>query len=83
MGKQTKKELVEQGYRIYAGQELDVYFNLSMCQHSAHCLKSDHAVFDTKRKPWIVTDNASGETVTKIIDGCPSGALQYLWKEEY
>ncbi|WP_099222143.1 (4Fe-4S)-binding protein [Listeria costaricensis] len=76
-----EKELVEQGYRKYHGETIDVYFNTHVCEHSGNCVKGNGAIFDLKRKPWIDPDQAAKEEVMRVIDTCPSGALQYIQKE--
>ena len=38
------------------------------------------ALFDLKRKPWIAPDEVDAETVVRVIDTCPSGALKYRQK---
>lgn len=75
-----EKQLLEDGYRKYTGENLDVFFNGDMCTHSANCVKSNSNVFDLKKKPWINADGASATEVKAIIDNCPSGALQYINK---
>lgn len=77
----TEKALLESGYRKYSGKDTDIYFNLSICQHSGNCVRGNKDVFDTKRKPWIVADNAFKEDVIRVIDTCPSGALKYIVKK--
>ncbi|MER1497971.1 (4Fe-4S)-binding protein [Enterobacter cloacae] len=37
-------------------------------------------MFNLKRKPWIIPDEVDVETVVRVIDTCPSGALQYRQK---
>ncbi|AKJ41982.1 (4Fe-4S)-binding protein [Pragia fontium] len=73
-------ELIEKGYRRYVGNKIDVYFNTNICQHSGNCVRGNHAIFNLSRKPWIVPDNATLEEVKRVIDTCPSGALQYQEK---
>lgn len=75
-----EKELLEQGYRKYPGETIDVFFNLSFCKHSANCVRGNPKVFDIKRKPWIIPDNASAVNVQEVIHTCPSGALKYIMK---
>lgn len=77
----TEKELLEKGYRKYSGTIIDIYFNLEICEHSGNCVRGNPDVFNTKRKPWIIADNASKEDVMKVIDTCPSGALKYIVKD--
>lgn len=75
-----KQELLEKGYRQYTGTAIDVYFNKDVCIHSGVCVQNLKEVFDLKRKPWILADNAPAEEVAALIDRCPSGALQYVKK---
>ena len=72
----------DEGYRKYRGKEVDVYFNKDICTHSQNCIKGSTAVFDLKRKPWILPDEADASEVMRIIDKCPSGALKYQKHEE-
>lgn len=78
----TNKEqnLLDQGYRKYTGGKIDVFFNLKVCEHSAHCTTNLPEVFNLKQKPWIKADNAGVEAIKNLIDGCPSGALKYIEK---
>ena len=76
----THEELIEKGDRRYTGDKIDVYFNLKICQHSGVCTTGLPAVFELKRKPWILPDNESPQDVAELIKKCPSGALQYIFK---
>ena len=71
------KDLLDAGYRAYTGEKIDVYFNTGMCQHSGNCVRGSSKLFNLKRKPWIIPDV---DTVKKVIDTCPSGALKYRQK---
>lgn len=79
--KMTEKELKEKGYRVYRGKDGDVYFNLSICIHSGNCVRTLPEVFNVKRTPWIIADNTSKEAIKETVLCCPSGALQYVEKE--
>lgn len=76
----NEQQLVDQGYRKYSGEKIDVFFNANVCTHSAHCVTSNNEVFNLKNKPWINADAASADEVAKIVSGCPSGALQYIMR---
>lgn len=76
----TEEQLMQQGYRKYEGNDIDVFFALDICEHSGNCVRGNGEVFDTKRKPWIIADAASADEVASVIDTCPSGALQYIRK---
>lgn len=75
-----EKELLAKGYRKYRGKQVDVYFNLSICTHSCVCIRQEPQVFKLKRVPWIMPDEATDVQVMRLIDNCPSGALQYIHK---
>lgn len=74
-------DLKERGFREYHGEKMYVYFNKDLCEHAAKCVGNSPEVFDTKRKPWILPDNAGPDEVENTIKLCPSGALQYIRKE--
>ncbi|MEI8217173.1 MAG: (4Fe-4S)-binding protein [Eubacteriales bacterium] len=76
-----EKELLELGYKKYAGKDLDVFFNRNICRHSGYCVGNHSQVFNIKRKPWILTDGATVDSIVKTIDNCPSGALKYILKK--
>ncbi len=31
--------LLDEGYRCYTGEKIDVYFNTAICQHSGNCVR--------------------------------------------
>ncbi len=78
----TEQQLIEDGYRKYTGENIDVFFNASMCEHAAKCVRGNGNVFNTKRKPWILADAAPADEIARVIDTCPSKALQYIRKED-
>lgn len=47
----NEQQLVDQGYRKYSGEKIDVFFNANVCTHSAHCVTSNNEVFNLKNKP--------------------------------
>lgn len=76
-----EKELLAHDYKKYRGKEVDVYFNLNICEHSGNCIRNNTQVFNVDRKPWILPDAGSVEEVTATVNTCPSGALIYIKKE--
>lgn len=77
----TEEHLLQNGYRKYSGEAIDVFFAAEKCIHSTNCVNGNPAVFNVKRKPWVIADNASPDKIAAVIDTCPSGALQYIRKE--
>lgn len=76
----TEEALLEQGYRKYSGESLDIYYSQEICEHAGNCVRGNEAVFEVGRKPWIIPDNASSEEGIRVINTCPSGALKYIEK---
>ncbi len=64
-------------WKEYTGKDILVYFNLSVCSHSAICIRKLPEVFNLKKRPWICPDGADYRLVMQIIEECPSGALSY------
>ena len=77
-----KQELEAQGYRQYAGQDIDVYYSIDICQHAGECVRGSIDVFNPKRKPWIIADAKPAQEVADIIERCPTKALRYVMGEE-
>lgn len=78
----TEDELLQEGYRKYSGNLMDVYFSKNICVHAGKCVHGDSETFNLDRKPWILPEDDRVEKIIKVIDTCPSGALKYKLKEE-
>ena len=76
-----EKELLEAGYRKYYGKNIDVFFKKELCTHSKNCVNGDPDVFNVKRRPWVLPDADDAEEVKRVVETCPSGALQYILNE--
>ncbi|MDR2114585.1 MAG: (4Fe-4S)-binding protein [Bifidobacteriaceae bacterium] len=61
----------------YYGEQITVGFDIDRCLHAAVCVRSIPAVFDTKRRPWVLPDAGDAKEIAAVIDRCPSGALSY------
>ena len=68
----TKDEIL-----TYEGSEITIHYNRLLCSHAAECGTRQKAAFDSSRKPWIITDNASKEDIMDVVEACPSGALRF------
>lgn len=64
--------------RAYRGEGITVYFEPRRCIHSAHCIRSLPAVFDSGRRPWITPERAPAHAIADAVHRCPTGALSYL-----
>lgn len=67
--------------RRYEGAALDVFYDKSRCIHAGECGRALRDVFDGRRTPWILPDNAAPDDVVKVIERCPTGALTYARKD--
>ena len=72
MDKEIKKE--------YSSNEVTVVWKPGLCIHSAMCVKGLPEVFNTKNKPWINIEGASGIEIVNQVKQCPSGALSIKGK---
>jgi CDGSH-type Zn-finger protein/uncharacterized Fe-S cluster protein YjdI len=72
---------MEKQIRNYTGEKIDVSYEAGRCIHVAECIKRLHAVFDTSRRPWVLPDAASPDSVAATVVACPSGALHYERKD--
>ena len=52
-------------------------FDLDLCTHIGECLRRSPEAFQLRRRPWILPDASSADELAKVIERCPSGALQY------
>ncbi|MGO2644602.1 MAG: (4Fe-4S)-binding protein [Lactococcus cremoris] len=78
----TEEELLKNDYRKYHGENMDIYYNATICEHAGECIRGNPLVFEVRRKPWIIPDNGDIPSNQIVINRCPSGALKYLIKEK-
>jgi CDGSH-type Zn-finger protein/uncharacterized Fe-S cluster protein YjdI len=67
--------------KLYYGKNIDVTFDPKRCIHAAECVNNLPEVFDTTRRPWILTDNADADEVARVTLRCPTGALHFIRKD--
>jgi uncharacterized Fe-S cluster protein YjdI len=63
--------------RVYANDRIEVTWEPTFCIHAAECLRGLPAVFDNRRRPWIIVDNGSAVDIAEVIQRCPTGALHF------
>lgn len=61
----------------YSGQKISITFAASRCIHAAECGRGLPAVFDSSRKPWVDPDAATVEDIARVVNRCPTGALNF------
>jgi uncharacterized Fe-S cluster protein YjdI/CDGSH-type Zn-finger protein len=65
----------------YTGEKINIAYNTGRCIHVAECVKRLHTVLDTSRRPWVLPDAASQDSIATTVVACPSGALHYVGKD--
>ncbi len=65
----------------YRGEKIDVTWDAKRCIHEAECTRRLSAVFDTRRRPWVLPDAASADQVAEAVMHCPTGALHFTRKD--
>lgn len=63
--------------RAYAGEGIEISFQMARCIHARNCYLKLPGVFDPDRRPWVDPDAAAPEDIAAMIQSCPSGALTY------
>ena len=59
----------------YANDEIVVVWQPHLCIHSGICFRGLPAVFDPRRRPWVVLEGATNDAIVAQVAKCPSGAL--------
>src|SRR5580765_7624582 len=67
--------------RHYAGDDIEITYDVRRCIHAAECISGLPAVFDNTRRPWIAPSNATADEIAKVIAKCPSGALHFTRRD--
>ncbi len=53
---------------FYKKDEITVIWKPGLCAHSGICFRGLPTVFDPRRKPWIITENADqNEIVAQVL----------------
>jgi CDGSH-type Zn-finger protein/uncharacterized Fe-S cluster protein YjdI len=73
---------MEQRIRKYTGEQIDVTYGVERCIHAEECVKRLQTVFDKSRRPWVLPDAGSADSIAATILQCPSGALHYERKDD-
>jgi uncharacterized Fe-S cluster protein YjdI len=72
---------VNERLQTYETEAIAVTFDPNVCTHSAKCLGGLPEVFDVSKQRWIRLENADAADVAATVRQCPSGALQYRFKD--
>jgi uncharacterized Fe-S cluster protein YjdI len=61
--------------RVYETAQIAISWRAQRCVHSAVCLQGLPEVFDVRRRPWVLPEDAPADAIAAIVARCPSGAL--------
>ena len=61
----------------YPGQELTIFDNRGICQHSGLCTDRLATVFRTSAEPFVAPSGGRMDEIIRAVRDCPSGALSY------
>jgi CDGSH-type Zn-finger protein/truncated hemoglobin YjbI len=61
----------------YDGQQLTIYDNRGICQHSGLCTDRLATVFRTSTEPFVAASGGRMDDIIRAVRDCPSGALSY------
>jgi CDGSH-type Zn-finger protein len=61
----------------YDGQQLTIYDNRGICQHSGLCTDRLANVFRAAAEPFVAASGGRMDEIIRAVRDCPSGALSY------
>jgi len=61
----------------YDGQQLTIYDNRGICQHSGLCTDRLATVFRASAEPFVAASGGRMDEIIRAVRDCPSGALSY------
>lgn len=68
-------------FKTYQGEHVTVCWHRQLCLHAGECGRADNELFVVKRDPWCDPDEVDVNTVTEVVERCPTGALSYQRKD--
>ena len=61
----------------YPGQQVTIYDNRGICQHSGFCTGRLASVFHSGGEPFVTPSGGRMDEIIRAVRDCPSGALSY------
>ena len=61
----------------YLGQQVTVFDNRGICQHSGLCTDRLASVFHTDTEPFVTPSGGRMDEIVRAVRDCPSGALSF------
>ncbi len=59
----------------YDGEQVTVFDNRGICQHSGFCTDRLNTVFRTDAEPFVAPSGGRMDEIVRAVRDCPSGAL--------
>jgi CDGSH-type Zn-finger protein/truncated hemoglobin YjbI len=66
----------------YAGQQLTIFDNRGICQHSGFCTDRLATAFRADEEPFVAPSGGRMDELVRAVRGCPSGALSLAFDGE-
>jgi CDGSH-type Zn-finger protein len=66
----------------YLGQQVTVFDNRGICQHSGLCTDRLPAVFRTHQEPFVAPSGGRMDEIIRAVRDCPSGALSLAFDRQ-
>lgn len=66
----------------YENDEIEVQYDANRCIHAKECVKGLRSVFNPEKRPWIQPEEASAKNIARVVEQCPTGALQFHFKND-
>src|SRR6202041_3017142 len=63
----------------YPGEQVTIFDNRGICQHSGLCTDRLATAFRTKEEPFVAPSGARMDELVRAVRDCPSGALSLAW----
>ena len=63
--------------QVYETPEITVTFEPELCIHSGVCVRGLPAVFDVRRRRWVMPELGVASEIAAQVQRCPSGALKF------
>jgi CDGSH-type Zn-finger protein len=61
----------------YVGEQLTVFDNRGLCQHSGYCTDRLNTVFRAATEPFVAPSGGRMDEIVRAVRDCPSGALSF------
>lgn len=68
---------VEDKRETYIGEQVTIFDNRGICQHSGFCTDSIATVFRLGQEPFITPSGGRMDEIIRVVRNCPSGALSF------